>query len=161
MTRAHRFQWSAILPMVALILASCGGSSTGNTASSVSANTSGNAGPSFKPLCTPQGGKNYKVALIIAQGGLGDQSYNDLAYSGFQKAKGDFPIVGRVIQSADIVSQGQAIVQQAGQASFDGLPVIALWDVAIPSYRPDECPQCAQGLPLVKPGTTPAPAIRA
>ncbi len=59
------------------------------------------------------------MALIIAQGGLGDQSYNDLAYSGFQKAKGDFPIVGRVIQSADIVSQGQAIVQQAGQASFD------------------------------------------
>ena len=109
MTRAHRLQWSAILPVVAVILASCGGSSTGNTASSVSANTSG-AGPSFKPLCTPQGGKNYKVALIIAQGGLGDQSYNDLAYSGFQKAKGDFPIVGRVIQSADIVSQGQAIV---------------------------------------------------
>ena len=119
MTRAHRLQWSAILPVVALVLASCGGSSTGNTASSVSANTSGNAGPSFKPLCTPQGGKNYKVALIIAQGGLGDQSYNDLAYSGFQKAKSDFPIVGRVIQSADIVSQGQAIVQQAGQASFD------------------------------------------
>ena len=26
------------------------------------------------------------VALIIAQGGLGDQSYNDLAYSGFKKA---------------------------------------------------------------------------
>ncbi len=117
MTRTHRLQWSAILPIVALILASCGGSST-PTASSVSANTSG-AGPSFKPLCTAQGGKTYKVALIIAQGGLGDQSYNDLAYSGFQKAKSDFPIVGRVIQSADIVSQGQAIVQQAGQANFD------------------------------------------
>jgi basic membrane protein A len=118
MTRAHRFQWSAILPVVALVLASCGGSSTGGTASSVSANTSG-AGPSFKPLCTPQSGKTYKVALIIAQGGLGDQSYNDLAYSGFQTAKNDFPIIGRVIQSADIVSQGQAIVQKAGQANFD------------------------------------------
>src|ERR671925_1453084 len=59
------------------------------------------------------------AALIIAQGGLGDQSYNDLAYSGFNKAKADFPVVGRVIQSADIVSQGQAIVQQAGQANFD------------------------------------------
>ncbi len=119
MTRTHRLQWSAILPVVALILASCGGSSTSGTPSSVSANTAGNAGPSFKPLCTAQGGKTYKVALIIAQGGLGDQSYNDLAYSGFQKAKSDFPIVGRVIQSADIVSQGQAIVQQAGQANFD------------------------------------------
>src|SRR5207247_1063516 len=38
---------------------------------------------------------------------------------GFQRAKTDFSVVGRVIQSADIVSQGQAIVQQAGQASFD------------------------------------------
>ncbi len=118
MTRAYRLRWSTILPVVALILASCGGSSTAGTASSVSANTSG-AGPSFKPLCTPQGAKNYKVAMIIAQGGLGDQSYNDLAYSGFQRAKSDFPIVGRVIQSADIVSQGQAIVQEAGQAKFD------------------------------------------
>ncbi len=26
------------------------------------------------------------VALIIAQGGLGDQSYNDLAYAGFKQA---------------------------------------------------------------------------
>ena len=31
-----------------------------------------------------------KVALIIAQGGLGDRSYNDLAYSGLQKAAEDF-----------------------------------------------------------------------
>src|SRR5207247_4129688 len=38
---------------------------------------------------------------------------------GFQRAKTDFSVVGRVIQSADIVSQGQAIVQQAGQANFD------------------------------------------
>ena len=30
----------------------------------------------------------------------------------------------------------------------------------IPTYDAAECPQCAQGLPLVKPGTTPAPALR-
>jgi basic membrane protein A len=76
-------------------------------------------GPVFKPTCRVPNNKIYKVALIIAQGGLGDQSYNDLAYSGFRKAQADFPIVGHVIQSPDIVSQGRAILQNAGQAGFD------------------------------------------
>jgi basic membrane lipoprotein Med (substrate-binding protein (PBP1-ABC) superfamily) len=35
------------------------------------------------------------VALIIAQGGLGDQSYNDLAYSGFKKALAEDKLEGR------------------------------------------------------------------
>jgi len=62
---------------------------------------------------------------------------------------------------ADVVGVGVLVDRSAGQARFDGLPIIALWDVSIPAYRPEECPQCAQGLPLVKPGTTPAPAVRA
>jgi basic membrane protein A len=77
------------------------------------------SGPTFQPACTPDPAKSYKVALVVAQGGLGDQSYNDLAYAGFQKAQQDFPIVGRAIQSQDIVSQGRAILQQAGQSGFD------------------------------------------
>jgi len=75
--------------------------------------------PVFKPACAPPSGKTFRVALIIAQGGLGDQSYNDLAYAGFQRAEKDFPIQGQVVQSQDIVSQGQAVLQQAGQAGFD------------------------------------------
>jgi basic membrane lipoprotein Med (substrate-binding protein (PBP1-ABC) superfamily) len=35
------------------------------------------------------------VALIIAQGGLGDQSYNDLAYSGFKKALAETKLEGK------------------------------------------------------------------
>lgn len=120
MTVTRRLRVSTVLPMLALLLAACGSTtSSGSTASSVNAATFGSNEPSFKPMCSAPAGKQFKVALIIAQGGLGDQSYNDLAYSGFQKAKADFPVVGRVIQSADIVSQGQAIVQQAGQANFD------------------------------------------
>ena len=61
----------------------------------------------------------------------------------------------------EVVGVGVLVDRSAGQASFDGLPLIALWDVSIPSYAPDECPQCAQGTPLVKPGTTPAPLLRA
>ena len=75
--------------------------------------------PTFQPSCTPDPSRSFKVALIVAQGGLGDQSYNDLAYAGFQRAQQDFPVVGRLIQSSDIVSQGRAILQQAGQSGFD------------------------------------------
>ena len=60
----------------------------------------------------------------------------------------------------DVVGIGVLVDRSQGQASFEGLPVIALWEVAIPTYAADQCPQCAQGLPLVKPGTTPAPALR-
>ena len=59
---------------------------------------------------------------------------------------------------AEVVGVGVLVDRSAGQATFDGLPLIALWDVSIPSYAPSECPQCAQGLELVKPGTTPSPA---
>ena len=62
---------------------------------------------------------------------------------------------------AEVVGVGVLVDRSSGQARFDGLPVIALWDVSIPNYSPEACPQCAQGVPLVKPGTTPAPAVRA
>ena len=58
---------------------------------------------------------------------------------------------------AEVVGVGVLVDRSAGQASFD-VPLIALWDVSIPSYAPNECPQCAQGMELVKPGTTPSPA---
>jgi basic membrane protein A len=60
-----------------------------------------------------------KVAMIIAQGGLGDQSYNDLANSGLKRAESRFSFTGQRIQSADIVSQGEQILRQAGQSGFD------------------------------------------
>ncbi|HEV2249399.1 MAG TPA: orotate phosphoribosyltransferase [Candidatus Limnocylindria bacterium] len=62
---------------------------------------------------------------------------------------------------ADVVGVGVLVDRSAGQARFDGLPIIALWDVSIPTYDAAECPQCAHGVALVKPGTTPAPALRA
>jgi len=59
---------------------------------------------------------------------------------------------------AEVVGVGVLVDRSAGQASFEGLPLIALWDVSIPSYAAEECPQCARGMQLVKPGTTPSPA---
>ncbi len=58
------------------------------------------------------------VALIIAQGGLGDHSYNDLAYSGFKKALADTKLVGKPVESKDIVAQAGDILRRASDAGF-------------------------------------------
>ncbi|MDF3040630.1 MAG: family transporter substrate-binding protein [Thermomicrobiales bacterium] len=77
------------------------------------------AEPVFEPACEVPADQTFNVALVIAQGGLGDQSYNDLADAGLTRAEADFPIEAQRIQSPDIVAQGQAVLQQAGQAGFD------------------------------------------
>src|SRR5579864_8937539 len=58
------------------------------------------------------------VALIIAQGGLGDQSYNDLAYSGFKKAIADAKLQGKPVESKDVVAQASDILRRASDAGF-------------------------------------------
>ena len=58
------------------------------------------------------------VALIIAQGGLGDQSYNDLAYSGFKKAIAETKLQGKPVESKDVVAQAADILRRASDAGF-------------------------------------------
>jgi orotate phosphoribosyltransferase len=58
---------------------------------------------------------------------------------------------GRVVGAASIVDRS------GGAARFD-VPFVALLDVSLPTYQPDACPLCAQGLPVVKPGSRPVVA---
>ncbi len=58
------------------------------------------------------------VALIIAQGGLGDQSYNDLAYAGFQRALKETGLEGKPVESKDVVAQATDILRRASDAGF-------------------------------------------
>ena len=58
------------------------------------------------------------VALIISQGGLGDQSYNDLAYAGFQRALEETGLEGRPVESKDVVAQAADILRRASDADF-------------------------------------------
>ena len=64
------------------------------------------------------GAAEKPVALIIAQGGLGDQSYNDLAYSGFKKALADDKLEGKAVESKDVVAQAADILRRASDAGF-------------------------------------------
>ena len=44
------------------------------------------------------------------------------------------------------------LVNRAAEAVDMGVPLFACHSLAISSYPPDNCPLCARGLPLVKPG---------
>ena len=58
------------------------------------------------------------VALIIAQGGLGDQSYNDLADKGFKAALEETKLKGKEVELKDVVAQGDNILRRASDGGF-------------------------------------------
>jgi orotate phosphoribosyltransferase len=55
---------------------------------------------------------------------------------------------GRVVGAASIVDRSD------GAARFD-VPYLSLMAVDVPTYEPDRCPLCAQGMPVIKPGSRP------
>ena len=60
---------------------------------------------------------------------------------------------------AQVVGAAVLVDRSGGAATLD-VPLHALWTLDLPTYAPDDCPQCAAGVPLTKPGTTPAPVAR-
>jgi orotate phosphoribosyltransferase len=48
-----------------------------------------------------------------------------------------------------------SIIDRSGGRADVGVPRIALATLQVVAYDPAECPLCAQGLPLVKPGSRP------
>jgi basic membrane protein A and related proteins len=59
-----------------------------------------------------------KAALVIAQGGLGDESYNDLAMAGFTAATKENGIEGQPIESNDVVAQGEQVLRRAATSGY-------------------------------------------
>ena len=57
---------------------------------------------------------------------------------------------GEVVGTAAIVDRSPS-----GSLDFD-VPLVTLLRIDLPTYEPDTCPLCAQGLPVVKPGSRPA-----
>lgn len=66
------------------------------------------------------------AALIIAQGGLGDGSWNDTAFVGFEAGLKNTGLEGRPIESKDVVGQGEEIMRRAADGGF-GLVVSLEW----------------------------------
>lgn len=62
--------------------------------------------------------QSANAALVVAQGGLGDEAYNDLAYKGFQEAADKADIKGRPVESNDIVAEGEQLVRTAANSGY-------------------------------------------
>jgi orotate phosphoribosyltransferase len=62
---------------------------------------------------------------------------------------------GQVIGTASIVDRSPSTGSgQAGSLQFD-VPFVSLLRIDLPTYEQDKCPLCAQGSPVVKPGSRP------
>jgi orotate phosphoribosyltransferase len=57
---------------------------------------------------------------------------------------------------AQVVAAVAIVNRSGGRASLD-VPLHALLDISLPTYEPDTCPLCAQGVPIAKPGSRPVP----
>jgi len=53
---------------------------------------------------------------------------------------------------AQVAGAASIVNRSNGAAKFD-VPLESLLDYSLPTYEPDRCPLCAQGLPVVKPGS--------
>ena len=53
---------------------------------------------------------------------------------------------------AQVVGAGSIVNRSGGTIAFD-VPLASLLDYSLPTYEADTCPLCAQGLPVVKPGS--------
>jgi orotate phosphoribosyltransferase len=59
-----------------------------------------------------------------------------------------------VAAGGQVVGAGAIVDRSGGSARFE-VPFQALVQMNLPAYQPDVCPLCAEGLPLVKPGSRP------
>jgi len=51
------------------------------------------------------------------------------------------------------VTGAASIIDRSGGAADVGVPRIALVSMEVPSYKPEDCPLCRQGIEAVKPGS--------
>jgi orotate phosphoribosyltransferase len=58
-------------------------------------------------------------------------------------------------ESGAAVVGAAAIVDRSGGAIDFGVPSVALVSLSVPTYEPETCPLCAQGIPVEKPGSRP------
>ncbi|MFH0174528.1 BMP family protein [Streptomyces cacaoi] len=121
-SRRTRFSRAAVtVAVVALAAAGCGKSST-DSKSSDSESSSGT-----------YSGKGIGLAYDI--GGKGDQSFNDAAYAGFQKAEKEFKIGGQDIEPQDGESDADKVqrLTQLAQAGYN--PVIGVGFAYAPAVK--------------------------
>lgn len=80
-------------------------------------------------------GKSKGIGLAYDVGGKGDQSFNDAAYAGFQKAEKDFKISGRDIEPQDGESDADKVQRLETLAKSGYNPVIGVGFAYAPAVK--------------------------
>jgi orotate phosphoribosyltransferase len=64
--------------------------------------------------------------------------------------------VVRLLQAAgaEVLAAGSIIDRSGGSADV-GVPRVALQEMRVIAYQPEDCPLCQTGQPIVKPGSRP------
>ncbi|MEU7055353.1 BMP family ABC transporter substrate-binding protein [Streptomyces sp. NPDC046197] len=101
---------------LAVTVSACGSSSTSSSA----------AGGS---------GKSKGIGLAYDIGGKGDQSFNDAAYAGFQKAEKDFGVSGRDVEPQDGETDADKVQRLETLAKAGYNPVIGVGFVYAPAVK--------------------------
>jgi orotate phosphoribosyltransferase len=93
-------------------------------------------------------------ALTLRRGFLLSPSDRVLVVEDVVTTGGSTMETARVAQAlgAQVVGTAAIIDRSGGQARLD-LPLQALVRLDVPTYQPDDCPFCARGVPVVKPGS--------
>ncbi|MFJ6704321.1 MULTISPECIES: BMP family protein [unclassified Streptomyces] len=99
---------------LAVTVSACGGSSTESTGGSA---------------------KSKGVGLAYDVGGKGDQSFNDAAYAGFQKAEKDFGVGGRDVEPQDGESDADKVQRLETLARSGYNPVIGVGFAYAPAVK--------------------------
>ncbi|TQJ55278.1 BMP family ABC transporter substrate-binding protein [Streptomyces sp. NBC_00080] len=121
-SRRTRFSRAAVtVAVVALAAAGCGKSSTDSGSSDTESSSGGYSGKG--------------IGLAYDIGGKGDQSFNDAAYAGFQKAEKEFKIGGQDIEPQDGESDADKVqrLTQLAQAGYN--PVIGVGFAYAPAVK--------------------------
>ncbi|MGW3634885.1 BMP family lipoprotein, partial [Streptomyces sp. NPDC005122] len=122
MSRRTRFSQAAVaVSVIALAAVGCGKSSTESSGGGSDKSSSGYSGKG--------------IGLAYDIGGKGDQSFNDAAFAGFQKAETEFKIGGRDIEPQDGESDADKVqrLEQLAKSGYN--PVIGVGFVYAPAIK--------------------------
>ncbi|MGI9952122.1 BMP family ABC transporter substrate-binding protein [Moorellaceae bacterium AZ2] len=113
--------WSILLVVLMLLtLAACGGNGQG-----------ANSGTGSSPAADE--GQPLKVGLLTGVAGLGDKSFNDLAYEGAKKAEAELNIQLKVVEPPDLAST-EGLLRDLARAGND-LVIGVGFDMAEPMAK--------------------------
>ena len=91
-----------------------------------------------------------QCALVLAQPGAAEQLGKALVVTTGKSTKEVFEVVRA---SGANVMGALSIIDRTDGALDLKAPYTALWKVSIPAWRPEACPPCRAGIPVVKPGS--------